>query len=252
MGVKRDGAMAPDDGYPRFRHAADQAVIVEFGDRIDLAINRKVTGLDRELTKTPISGVLETVPTYRSLCVSYDPLEIRSADLIAELRRRLARGSEHPGPRRRWTVPVLYGSEAGPDLDDVARMNDLTSLDVIALHSQARYTVYMIGFMPGYAYLGGLPEALHTSRLDRPRPSMPRGSIAVGGVQTSIFSVACPSGWRVLGRTPVRMFDLSRTQPILMAAGDEVRFDSVGVAEAERLEKAALAGDLPALCDVLE
>ena len=147
---------------------------------------------------------------------------------------------------------VLYGGEAGPDLDDVSRMHDLTSEEVITLHSRARYRVYMIGFMPGYAYLGGLPEALHTSRLDRPRPSMPSGSIAVGGVQTSIFSVTCPSGWRVLGRTPLRMFDRARTPPILMAVGDEVRFDPVSIAEAARLEKATESGDLPAVCEVME
>lgn len=252
MIVKWDGATAPSEGYPRLRHAADQAVIVEFGDRIDPVINMQVTGLDRDLAASPVAGVLETVPTYRSLCVRYDPLAIRSADLIAELRRRLSCISEHQGARRLWTVPVLYGGEAGPDLDDVSRMHDLTSEEVITLHSRARYRVYMIGFMPGYAYLGGLPEALHTSRLDRPRPSMPSGSIAVGGVQTSIFSVTCPSGWRVLGRTPLRMFDRARTPPILMAVGDEVRFDPVSIAEAARLEKATESGDLPAVCEVME
>lgn len=250
--MKADGTTAPTEDYPRFRHAADQAVILEFGDRIDPVINMQVIGLDRALAAAPVVGVLETVPTYRSLCIRYDPLVIRSADLIAELRLRLSGRSEHQGGRRLWAVPVLYGGEAGPDLDDIARMHDLTSKEVIALHSSARYRVYMIGFMPGYAYLGGLPEALHTSRLDRPRPSMPSGSIAIGGAQTSIFSVACPSGWRVLGQTPLRMFDRARTPAILMAAGDEVCFDPISVAEAARLARAAEPGNLPAVCDVLE
>jgi KipI family sensor histidine kinase inhibitor len=224
--------------YPRFRHAADHAVIVEFGESIDLATNLMVAALDRNLEHGPISGVLETVPTYRSLCVCYDPLLIRSAALIEELRCRIPDVSGASGP-------------GGRDLEDVARLNGLTTEEVVTLHSQAHYRVYMIGFMPGYAYLGGLPKALHTSRLSRPRPSEPRGSVAIGGTQTSIFSVQSPCGWRVVGHTPLRLFDPARNPAILIHTGDEIRFEPVSASRAEQLEKISEAGGIPASYEVL-
>ena len=247
----RDGDDMPETAYPRFRHAADQAVIVEFGDTIDAAVNRQVIGLDQDLAERPLAGVLETIPTYRSLFVRYDPLSTSAEALIEDLTARAAASGERPTSGRLWTVPALYGGEAGEDLDEVARIHGLTSEEVIALHSAARYQVFMIGFMPGYAYLGGLPEALHTPRLVNPRPLTAAGGIAIGGVQASISSVASPSGWRFLGRTPLKLFDPSRDPAILMRAGDEVRFERVDAGEAARLDAVSAAGGIVATCEEL-
>lgn len=240
-----------DESPVRFLRAADQAVIVEFGDTIDAAINRRVVGLDDALAAKPISGVLETIPTYRSLFVRYDPVITSGSDLIAALRERLPSVGEQQSSGRLWTVPAHYGGAAGIDLDDVARLHGLTAEEVIALHSGARYRVFMIGFMPGYAYLGGLPEVLHTPRLENPRPLLPAGGLAIGGRQASINSVAAPSGWRFLGRTPLKLFDPVRDPAILMRAGDEVRFERIDAAEAERLDAVADAGGIPAACEPL-
>jgi KipI family sensor histidine kinase inhibitor len=239
------------EAFPRIRLAADQAVIVEFGDVIDEAINRRVIGLDDDLADCPIAGVVESIPTYRSLFVRYDPVCIRRAALIEELQQRIASSRASNKKGRLWTVPALYGGQAGQDLDEVARVHDLTTAEVIALHCGARYRVFMIGFMPGYAYLGGLPKALHTPRLSNPRPLTAAGGLAIGGAQASISSVQSPSGWHFLGRTPVKMFDPHREQPIIMHAGDEVRFERITPAEAEKFDRISAAGGVPADCEVL-
>ena len=240
-----------NEGGPRFVLAADQAVIVEFGESIDLEVNKQVIGLDQELAEHPIDGVLETVPTYRSLFVRYDPTKRRAAGILEELRKRISAAQPSHGEKRLWTVPVHYGGEAGLDLDEVARIHDLMTEDVIAIHMSVRYRVYMIGFMPGYAYLGGLPEVLHTPRLTQPRPLTPAGGISIGGMQASINSVQSPSGWRFLGRTPLRLFDPGREPPFLLQAGDEVRFERITAEEAERLDAISDAGGVPATCEDL-
>ncbi len=239
----------PDEAFPRFRAAADQAVIVEFGVTIDAEINRRVTGLDRDIAHRPIAGVVECIPTYRSLFVRYDPIQTSAANLIEDLRHRVASPGESQAQGRLWTVPAFYGGEAGQDLDEVARIHGLTTEEVIALHCGARYRVFMIGFMPGFAYLGGLHETLHTPRLAAPRPLMAAGGLAIGGMQASITSVPGPSGWRFLGRTPLKLFDLTRDPEILIHAGDEIRFERVDAAEAARLDAIADAGGVPATCE---
>ena len=240
-----------DEGFPRFRRAADQAVIVEFGVTIDAEINRQVTELDRDIARRPIAGVVECIPTYRSLCVRYDSIQTSAANLIEDLRHRIASPGENQEQGRLWTVPAFYGGEAGRDLDDVAQIHGLTTEEVIALHCGTRYRVFMIGFMPGFAYLGGLHETLHTPRLATPRPLMAAGGLAIGGIQASINSVPGPSGWRFLGRTPLILFDLARDPAILIHAGDEVRFERVDAAEALRLDTISDSGGVPATCEEL-
>jgi KipI family sensor histidine kinase inhibitor len=224
--------------------AGDQALVVEFSNAVDPAENARVIGLDKELARHPIAGVLETAPTYRSLVVSYDPELIRGADLGAMLVERSRGVSHETATPRLWHVPVLYGHKAGLDLEIMAEMKGLTTDEIIAVHSGATYRVYMIGFTPGYAYLGGLPDILHTPRLKIPRQLTAAGGIAVGGMQACVSSVASPSGWRFLGRTPLRSFDPGRETPFVFQAGDNIRFHAIGKAEAERLDRLTENGEI--------
>jgi len=248
MSASKRAARAPVAAV-RMLQAGDQALVVEFGDTIDAALNRLVQALDRRVAAARIDGVIETVPTYRSLMVVYDPLRIGSAALRRQLARLVPKKAESDAPARRWTLPVAYGGEQGLDLEQVARAHDLTTDEVIALHSGAEYRVYMIGFSPGLAYLGGLPERLHTPRRTSPRLKVPAGSVSIGGIQAAVFSVEIPSGWHLLGRTPERMFDLRRAQPFLLGAGDRVRFRPISRDDYVRLAALSERGETVAECE---
>lgn len=209
---------------PDFLPVGDQALTVQFGDTVDPDVNRRVVALARDLQAAPIAGVTEAVPTYRSLLLSYDPEIIRGAALEALLSKRIAGLTISEDAGRLWHVPVAYGGEVGQDLDDLAADKGMTPEALIALHSSVEYRVYMIGFAPGFVYLGGLPKVLHTPRLPAPRMSIPAGAIGIGGQQGSINSVTGPSGWRFVGWTPWPAFDVHRGEPFLFAAGDRIRF----------------------------
>ncbi|OLP54962.1 allophanate hydrolase [Rhizobium rhizosphaerae] len=228
--------------YPRLAASGDRAVVIELSDEISEETNRRVVALAEDLDRHPIAGVVETVPTYRSLLVSYDPLILRGRDLRSLLLQRLATMRIDGTRGRRLIVPVLYGGGAGLDLAAMAEMKQMHAADLVALHGAADYRVYMIGFAPGFAYLGGLPEVLHTPRLAVPRQRIEAGSIGIGGRQASINSVAGPSGWRFIGRTPLRLFDPAREDPFLLKAGDHVRFRAIDQSEAEALDAAVAAG----------
>jgi len=233
-------------GAFRILQAGDQALSVEFGTTVDEGINRLAQAFDRRLAEAAIEGVLEAVPTYRSVLVLYDPLRIRAADLRKRLAKLVPRRVDQNAPARCWTIPVAYGGAYGIDLEAVAARHGLTVEAAAALHASAEYRVYMIGFAPGFAYLGGLPEALHTPRLEAPRLAVPAGSVAIGGVQAAIMSVSIPSGWHLLGRTPEKLFDPRRAQPFLLAAGDRVRFDPVSFEDYARLEARVAQGEVVA------
>ncbi|SES33645.1 sensor histidine kinase inhibitor, KipI family [Tranquillimonas rosea] len=220
---------------PAFLPCGEQALSVELGDSIDPETNATVIALSRNLADAPVEGVVETVPTYRSLLVRYDPGTIRGDALEKVLTERVSSLNRQQGAARLWRIPVAYGGEAGCDLDDLAAQKEIDTEELIRLHSEAAYRVYMIGFAPGFAYLGGLPEILHTPRLAQPRQNIAAGAIGIGGQQASINSVAGPSGWRFIGQTPVRTFDPAREVPFLLAAGDEVRFERIAADEAERM-----------------
>lgn len=229
---------------PAFLAVGDSALAVQFGESVDPEANRRVIALAESLTDFPLPGVLECVPTYRSLLVTYDPALLRGAALEAALAERVAQLQVSAEAARRWHVPVVYGGEVGLDLEDLAREKQLTSEELIQLHSAADFRVYMIGFAPGFAYLGGLPEALHTPRLPKPRMSIPAGAIGIGGQQGSINSVTGPSGWRFVGWTPWRAFDPARAEPFLFAAGDRLHFVPVSAAEGAEIAAALAAGEL--------
>lgn len=226
----------------RVRPCGDAALTVEFGDAVDPATNARVLGLDAELARAPIAGVIETVPTYRALFVRYDPCALRFAALGAALADRATRAEPLAETGRVWRVPVVYGGEFGFDLEEVARARGLSPREVAAKHAAGRYRIYMIGFTPGFAYLGGLDPLLATPRRESPRAETPAGSIMIGGVQACIQCLAAPSGWHVLGRTPLRNFHPAREKMFLLGAGDTVLFHEIPARDWAKLDAAAGRG----------
>jgi len=198
--------MAATLSPPRILPSGDSAITVEFSRHIDDTANQRVLALDRTLARQPVSGVTESVPTYRSLLVHYDPLLI-DFDTLGEKLAALAQLPVPPTAKtRRWRVPATYGGEHGIDLEDVAKMLKTTPDDIVARHVAGDYRVAMIGFTPGWSYLSGLENFLHMPRRQNPRLLTPAGTISIGGVQTGIQCLAGPSGWHLLGRTAVRTY----------------------------------------------
>ena len=234
---------------PRFLPSGDGAVVVEFGDAVDPAASAAVLALDAALRRSPFPGLLETMPTFRSLLVRYEPLTLRFAEAEAHLRQALGAAAVERaaasggGVGRLWRFPVAYGCEAGPDLADVAARTGLTEQAVVALHAGAVHQVYMLGFLPGAPFLGGLPAALDLPRRTEPRVAVPARSVAVAVGLSVIYPVQSPGGWSLLGRTPVRLFDPAAETPALLAPGDVIRFEPVAAEEAERLAERAAAGE---------
>ena len=218
------------------RHLGDRGLLVELGDGIDPAVNRRVQELHQIMTRENLCGVVETVPAYSSLLVVYDPLRAAPAPLARQI-RRLCDFDDALAPEAQRPVieiPVVYGGKAGPDLEDVAAYHNLTGEEVIRLHSGAVYRVYMIGFTPGFPYMGELPQALDTPRRETPRTRIPKGSVAIAQRQTGIYPVVSPGGWQIIGHTPLALFDPLQDQPSLLGMGDEVRFVSVTAEEASQ------------------
>lgn len=236
-----DQAASP--GEPRILMLGDTALSVDFGNLIDADINGRVIALDRALQGLHIAGVIETVPTYRALTVHVDPIGIDWAQLrhvLHDLARTVIAKTDKP---RRWHVPVTFGGVFGIDLDSIAAHAGLTSADFVEAYCSAVYTTYMIGFLPGFSYLGGLDPKLAMPRRPQPRLKIPASSISIGGLQTAIGSVEGPSGWHLIGRTPVRPFMRERVPVFLFQPGDEVVFLPLSAAEFERLEAAAAQGE---------
>jgi len=234
--------ISPDPCYPRFLPVGDTALTVEFGDTIAAELNEAVVGLEIALAAAELSGVIETAPSYRSLLICYEPLEISFQKLVTEL-CRLMSSSVHTrsASTADWTVPVVYDPPYADDLQEVAQLLGLTEGAVIAAHVGAEYQVYMVGFAPGFPYLGGLPAHLHISRRETPRSQVPVGAIIIGGIQAAIVPIPVPSGWHILGRTPLRPFEPERQDPFLFRPGDSVRFRRIDAVEFDRL--AALSSD---------
>lgn len=230
----------------RFLPAGDAGLTVELGNVVAPELNAEVLRLDATIAAAAIDGIIAVVPTYRSLLVQYDPAVIDHDTLVARLSALDWHRATADIAGRRLIVPVAYGGEHGIDLDEIARRHDITTEEAIRLHSGGDYRVYMIGFAPGFAYLGGLPEKLHTPRRPDPRPRTPAGTVSIGGMQAAIASLAFPSGWHLLGRTPLRGFDPRRDDPFLFRAGDRIRFTRITHAEFDRLDALAEAGTLGA------
>ena len=203
----------------------DQALIVEFGDAIDPAVNRRVHDLAHAIESAGVTGVYDLVPTYRSLLVYYNPVRTSWPELEDSLRSLLSDTSDRiTSTPRVVLLPTLYGGEYGPDLEFVAENAGMTPNEAVALHSGTDYLVYMMGFSPGFPYLGGLDERLATPRLESPRLEIPAGSVGIAESQTGVYPVASPGGWQLIGRTPLRLFDEASEQPAVLRAGDYIRF----------------------------
>jgi KipI family sensor histidine kinase inhibitor len=226
-------------GEARFLASGDTALVVELGDAIDARVSALVLALAQQVAAAAIAGVIEIVPTFRSLMVHYDPLRITQAELARALKPLLARLEAWPLPGRRFCIPVCYDESVGLDLAAVAARTGLAVSELVARHTATEFRVYMTGFLPGFPYLGGLPGELYLPRRDTPRLVVPRGSVAIAMDMTCIYSLESPGGWHVLGRTPVQLFDLDRDPPVLLAAGDTVSFAPISLAEYHRLAAAA-------------
>jgi KipI family sensor histidine kinase inhibitor len=203
----------------------DRAVLVELGDGISPWINQKVRALYTGIAAQRIKGIKDLVPSYRSLTVVYNPLVISLESLESQLNEiwNTLDDARLPAPRT-VEIPVVYGDKYGPDLEWIADYHKMTPQEVIRLHTQPMYHVYMIGFMPGYPYMGEVPDKLVTPRRKTPRTHVPAGSVGIAQKQTGIYPVASPGGWQIIGRTPVRLFDPQGQPPCLLEMGDRVKF----------------------------
>jgi KipI family sensor histidine kinase inhibitor len=213
----------------------EAAFLVELGGEPDLTVNARVHALAAALDTAPPPALRTLIPAYTSLLVEFDPLVVDPAvvetAIYSTVERPLAAGARPGRPR---IVPTVYGGKYGPDLDAVAALVGLTPSEVVARHAGSEQTVYMLGFAPGFPYLGDLPPELSVPRLETPRERVPAGSVAIAGRQTGIYPCATPGGWRILGRTPIRLFDERRDPPAYLAPGDRVRFAPIAPSEWER------------------
>ena len=226
----------------RFLSVGDRALAVEFGDRIDRALSSAVLRLAAVIRAERPTGVVETVPTFRSLLVHYDPLLTSRADLEGVIARLLDRDEGGRARGRLWRIPVCYEGESAPDLAEVARLTGRAPSEVVALHCGTRFHVYMLGFLPGFPYLGDLPAALALPRRADPRVRVPAGSIAIATSLTAIYPYRSPGGWHLIGATPIRLFDPARTPPALLMPGDAVQFEPIDPAAFAAIRGAVARG----------
>jgi inhibitor of KinA len=213
---------------PRFRLAGDRGLLVEYGEGIAPEVNAKVQAMARLLEAEPPLGVVEVVPSYRSLLLVYEPLQVGPAELENALKTLAEKlGGVAAAKGKVVEIPVCYGGGHGPDIEFVAERAGLCVEEVIARHSSVEYPIYMIGFTPGFPFLGGLDERLHTPRLETPRFRVPGGSVGIANGQTGIYPVESPGGWRLIGRTPLTLFSPDRSEPFLYRVGDRIRFTPI-------------------------
>jgi inhibitor of KinA len=233
----------------RFLDAGEAALVVEFGADVDPAINDYVVALDAALDVLAIAGVRETVPTYRSLMIHYDPLVLARSALVDAV-RTIETGAVAPRAAvDLWTIPCCYDPAMAEDLGVISAMTGLSPERVVALHAGATYRVYMYGFAPGFCYLGGVPNELVVSRRATPRAPHPPNTVLLGGGLTLVATFAMPTGWWLIGRTPERMFALERDRVFLVGVGDALRFEPVDTATFAALEARAGAGEIVAKCE---
>lgn len=220
----------------------DSAVTIDFGNLIDVSVNEKVIDLFEYLRKNPLKGMTEVVPAYSSLTICYDVFLPGSVNNegnsaldfikkeISQLLQDFVPGSTAP-KRQPIRIPVCYENEFAPDLEWIAEQKNLAANDVIQTHVTGRYRVYMIGFLPGFAYMGEVDEQIAIPRKTRPRQNVEKGSVGIAGRQTGIYPLASPGGWQIIGRTPLKLFDATKESPVLLEPGDEIEFYSISEEE---------------------
>jgi KipI family sensor histidine kinase inhibitor len=226
------------------KSAGDSAIVVEFEERIDRAVNDRVLALVRSIEAAGLAGIRDVVPTYRSAAIYFDPLKTDVTGLLARLEVEAARpGGESAAETARAPIriPVCYGTTFGPDLEEVAAFGRMNAEEVVSLHCGRTYRVFMLGFLPGFAYHAPVDERIAAPRLAAPRARVPAGSVGIAGTQTGIYPSESPGGWKLIGRTPVKPFDERRTEPFLLKAGDQVEFYPVDEAVYRDLARAGSA-----------
>jgi inhibitor of KinA len=211
-----------------FSPLGDNAVRMRFGDSISEGTNIHLRKISLLLEKEKIEGVIEWTPTYTSISVYYNSLVIGYKELCSKLKELQNRAeTEQLPPAGEIIVPTCYGGKFGPDLENVAKTNNLTMEEVIQIHSSPLYLVYMLGFSPGFPYLGGMDKRIATPRLATPRLKIEAGSVGIADVQTGIYSIDSPGGWQIIGKTPIKLFDAADENPFLLQAGDKLRFNPI-------------------------
>jgi KipI family sensor histidine kinase inhibitor len=228
----------------RFLPAGDTALVVEFGDTAERALNDRVLALADAITAVGIDGVVEMVPTFRSLMIHYDPSRIGAQALARAVSPLIGKAGASSRHGRLWRLPAVYGGEFGPDLPEVAERTGFSEEAVVQLHTGVDYHVYTLGFLPGYPYMGDGPAELALPRRETPRIKVPMGSVCIAFRQAGVYSLESPGGWHLLGRTPVRLFDPRRENAVLLAPGDKVRFEPIAADAFRQLEARAASGEL--------
>ena len=224
--------------------AGDSALLIQFEQRIGEDVNRRISATVKLLKMQQIEGIVDMIPAYASLLVQYNPLVIRYEEIYKRVSAIVKMDTKVESMEKKvWEIPVLYGGELGPDFFHVAEHAGISGEELIRLHSEKDYLVYMLGFLPGFTYLGGLEEKLHTPRLENPRVKIPAGSVGIGGSQTGVYPVGSPGGWKLIGRTPVKMYDPEKQDPILVQAGEYIHFYPITDAEYARISEAVASGN---------
>jgi len=224
--------------------AGDRAIVLEFGNEISKELNLLVRKIYYCINNKNIEGIEETVPTYRSLIIYYNPQKVKYTDLTRQLEELEKSVTEITLPTAHITeIPVLYGEEYGPDLEFVAQYNKLSAKEVINLHTAKEYFIYMLGFSPGFPYLGGMSDKIATPRLEKPRLKVSEGSVGIAGKQTGIYPIESPGGWRIIGRFPVKLYDPKKEFPFLLKSGDYIKFYPINQERFKEIEKKVNEGN---------
>ncbi|MDF2948472.1 MAG: pxpB [Sedimentibacter sp.] len=217
--------------------SGDCALNMEFGSNISEEVNKKIRAMALSIEVKALHGIVEMVPTYRSLMIHYDPLKVDFYELVNTL-KKIEQNLDNivlPAPEV-IEIPTLYGGDCGPDLENVASYNNITVEEVVEIHASKEYLIYMLGFTPGFPYLGGMDTRIATPRLQTPRSRIPGGSVGIAGEQTGIYPVSSPGGWQLIGRTPIKLFDPHRKNPILLKSGNYIKFKSINEEEYKKIE----------------
>ncbi|RXI41781.1 allophanate hydrolase [Clostridium tetani] len=227
----------------KYLTAGDKALTIEYGNEISEDISSKVRSMMVALETNKIDGIVEIVPTYRSLMVHYNPLIIGYDDLVNKLKSLENKLEDISLPEPEVIeIPTVYGGEYGPDIENVAKHNKITVEEVIKIHSSKEYLIYMLGFTPGFPYLGGMDEKIATPRLKSPRTKINKGSVGIAGSQTGIYPIDSPGGWQLIGKTPLKLYEPNREVPILLKAGNYIKFIPIFEGEYKSIEKAVNNG----------
>ena len=224
--------------------AGDSSILIEFGKEISPPINARIKAVVQLLKGQQIAGVVDMIPSFCGLLINYDPRVISYSQMKKRLEKLLQLDVQTSVTATKiFEIPVCYGKEYGTDIENIAKLAKLTEKEVIEIHSSKDYLIYMLGFLPGFSYLGGLDERIHTPRLANPRLKIFAGSVGIGGSQTGIYPLDSPGGWQLLGMTPVKTYDPNREIPILFEAGDYIRFCPVSKKEFLEIKSLVDAGE---------